>query len=109
MVRPGAERAVSRPDGRAVEQSLTSNADSMMGCMSASSLVHALTDSDGDDKGIIPLTTAELFRRIQQQADQDPGLASAVEVSCIEIYNERSDPLTLCTIRHPGGLTDQSP
>ncbi|BEI81426.1 hypothetical protein CcaverHIS002_0205860 [Cutaneotrichosporon cavernicola] len=43
----------------------------------------------GRDKGIIPLSTSELFRRVEQQASNDPNLTYTVEVSYIEIYNEK--------------------
>ncbi|GMK54644.1 hypothetical protein CspeluHIS016_0112300 [Cutaneotrichosporon spelunceum] len=43
----------------------------------------------GRDKGIIPLSTSELFRRVEQQASHDPNLTYTVEVSYIEIYNEK--------------------
>lgn len=43
---------------------------------------------DGADKGIIPLTCSELFSRIEQKKS-DPHINFAVEVSYIEIYNEK--------------------
>jgi kinesin family protein 1 len=43
----------------------------------------------GVDKGIIPLTTAELFQRVTQKQAQDPKVSYTVEVSYIEIYNEK--------------------
>ncbi|KAF8334965.1 uncharacterized protein EI90DRAFT_3280114 [Cantharellus anzutake] len=43
----------------------------------------------GADKGIIPLTCEELFRRVEEQTSADPNLAFTVEVSYIEIYNEK--------------------
>ncbi|WVQ85942.1 hypothetical protein IAT38_008110 [Cryptococcus sp. DSM 104549] len=43
----------------------------------------------GADKGIIPLTTSELFRRVEERTAQDPNLSYTVEVSYIEIYNEK--------------------
>jgi kinesin family protein 1 len=46
--------------------------------------------ADGADKGIIPLTTSELFRRVEERSAQDPKLSYIVEVSYIEIYNEKS-------------------
>ena len=44
---------------------------------------------DGADKGIIPLTTSELFRRVEERSTSDPKLSYTVEVSYIEIYNEK--------------------
>ncbi|GBC07139.1 hypothetical protein RclHR1_07290001, partial [Rhizophagus clarus] len=41
----------------------------------------------GEDKGIIPLTCFELFKRINN--NQDPELTYQVQVSYIEIYNEQ--------------------
>ncbi|CAB5354698.1 unnamed protein product [Rhizophagus irregularis] len=41
----------------------------------------------GEEKGIIPLTCCELFNRINN--NQDPNLTYQVQVSYIEIYNER--------------------
>ncbi|KAL7422898.1 hypothetical protein Q5752_002195 [Cryptotrichosporon argae] len=43
----------------------------------------------GADKGIIPLTTSELFRRVEQRSAADPNLSYSVEVSYMEIYNEK--------------------
>ncbi|WVW80817.1 hypothetical protein I302_102806 [Kwoniella bestiolae CBS 10118] len=45
--------------------------------------------SYGADKGIIPLTTSELFRRVEQRSEKDSALSYTVEVSYIEIYNEK--------------------
>lgn len=44
---------------------------------------------DGADKGIIPLTCSELFTRVEQKKAQDPNINFTVEVSYIEIYNEK--------------------
>ena len=44
--------------------------------------------TDGADKGIIPLTCSELFSRIEQKKS-DPNVSFTVEVSYIEIYNEK--------------------
>nr|XP_019007917.1 kinesin [Kwoniella pini CBS 10737]OCF46698.1 kinesin [Kwoniella pini CBS 10737] len=41
------------------------------------------------DKGIIPLTTSELFSRVESRSETDPNLSYTVEVSYIEIYNEK--------------------
>ncbi|CAG8830094.1 21834_t:CDS:2, partial [Racocetra persica] len=41
----------------------------------------------GEDKGIIPLTCCELFNRINR--NQDTSVTYQVQVSYIEIYNER--------------------
>lgn len=41
----------------------------------------------GEDRGIIPLSCHELFRRIE--ANKDPTLSYRVEVSYMEIYCER--------------------
>ncbi|ELU38361.1 kinesin-like protein [Rhizoctonia solani AG-1 IA] len=43
----------------------------------------------GADKGIIPLTCSELFARIDRQRAGDPHVNFVVEVSYIEIYNEK--------------------
>ncbi|KJA21710.1 hypothetical protein HYPSUDRAFT_41858 [Hypholoma sublateritium FD-334 SS-4] len=43
----------------------------------------------GADKGIIPLTCLELFQRVEGKSAQDPTLSFTVEVSYIEIYNEK--------------------
>ena len=44
---------------------------------------------DGADKGIIPLTCLELFQRVESKSAQDSTLSFTVEVSYIEIYNEK--------------------
>ncbi|RHZ59964.1 hypothetical protein Glove_360g45 [Diversispora epigaea] len=41
----------------------------------------------GEDKGIIPLTCCELFNRVKRNTD--PEVTHQVQVSYIEIYNER--------------------
>ncbi|KZT20641.1 kinesin-like protein [Neolentinus lepideus HHB14362 ss-1] len=43
----------------------------------------------GADKGIIPLTCCELFNRVEQKKAQDTNVNFQVEVSYIEIYNEK--------------------
>ncbi|KAH9894077.1 kinesin-domain-containing protein [Cubamyces lactineus] len=43
----------------------------------------------GPDKGIIPLTCSELFARVEAKKAQDPHINFTVEVSYIEIYNEK--------------------
>ncbi|WVF68191.1 hypothetical protein IAT40_002956 [Kwoniella sp. CBS 6097] len=43
----------------------------------------------GPEKGIIPLTTSELFRRVEERTAKETSLSYTVEVSYIEIYNER--------------------
>ncbi|KAH7888140.1 hypothetical protein F5I97DRAFT_2014620, partial [Phlebopus sp. FC_14] len=43
----------------------------------------------GPDKGIIPLTCSELFVRVEQKKEGDPNISFTVEVSYIEIYNEK--------------------
>ncbi|PPQ81085.1 hypothetical protein CVT25_014548 [Psilocybe cyanescens] len=43
----------------------------------------------GADKGIIPLTCSELFERVNYKKAQDTNLNFTVEVSYIEIYNEK--------------------
>ncbi|TDL29083.1 kinesin-domain-containing protein [Rickenella mellea] len=43
----------------------------------------------GPDKGIIPLTCAELFKRVEEKSGDDPNVSFTVEVSYIEIYNEK--------------------
>jgi len=45
--------------------------------------------SDGADKGVIPLVTEELFNRINQKMKTDPAVEFRVEVSYMEIYNEK--------------------
>ncbi|KAG6819457.1 hypothetical protein H0H93_011627, partial [Arthromyces matolae] len=43
----------------------------------------------GADKGIIPLTCQELFTRVNSKTEADSNLSFTVEVSYIEIYNEK--------------------
>ncbi|KAF8966416.1 kinesin-like protein [Flammula alnicola] len=43
----------------------------------------------GADKGIIPLTCSELFERVKDKKANDPNINFTVEVSYIEIYNEK--------------------
>ncbi|KIY73283.1 kinesin-domain-containing protein [Cylindrobasidium torrendii FP15055 ss-10] len=43
----------------------------------------------GPDKGIIPLTCSELFVRVNKKSAADPNVSFVVEVSYIEIYNEK--------------------
>lgn len=43
----------------------------------------------GPDKGIIPLTCSELFVRVEDKKAADPNVNFTVEVSYIEIYNEK--------------------
>ncbi|KAG6885494.1 hypothetical protein C0993_001101 [Termitomyces sp. T159_Od127] len=43
----------------------------------------------GADKGIIPLTCQELFARVDSKRGADSNLSFTVEVSYIEIYNEK--------------------
>ncbi|CCM05667.1 uncharacterized protein FIBRA_07897 [Fibroporia radiculosa] len=43
----------------------------------------------GADKGIIPLTCSELFTRVDDKKAADPHINFTVEVSYIEIYNEK--------------------
>ncbi|KAF9004702.1 kinesin-like protein [Cyathus striatus] len=43
----------------------------------------------GPDKGIIPLTCSELFERVKLKKAEDSNLNFTVEVSYIEIYNEK--------------------
>ncbi|KAI5122123.1 hypothetical protein M0805_000771 [Coniferiporia weirii] len=43
----------------------------------------------GADKGIIPLTCSELFVRVGDKMSADPNVTFTVEVSYIEIYNEK--------------------
>ncbi|KAA1125097.1 kinesin-like protein Klp8 [Puccinia graminis f. sp. tritici] len=43
----------------------------------------------GQDRGIIPLTCSALFDRIQEKKVTDPAVCYTVEVSFMEIYNER--------------------
>lgn len=44
-----------------------------------------VTKIDGADKGIIPLTCAELFDRVVKKGAQDSNLSFTVEVSYIEV------------------------
>ncbi|KIM23110.1 hypothetical protein M408DRAFT_28126 [Serendipita vermifera MAFF 305830] len=46
-------------------------------------------DAHGADKGIIPFTCEELFRRLDEKRDADSSVDFRVEVSYIEIYNEK--------------------
>lgn len=41
--------------------------------------------TDGADKGIIPLTCEELFRRLDEKRSADPETEFRVEVSFIEV------------------------
>ncbi|KAK0447936.1 kinesin-like protein [Armillaria borealis] len=43
----------------------------------------------GPDKGITPLTCSELFDRVESKKRADPNVQFTVEVSYIEIYNEK--------------------
>ncbi|KAL6297972.1 kinesin-domain-containing protein [Sparassis latifolia] len=43
----------------------------------------------GADKGIIPLTCSELFVRVEEKKGANPNTHFTVEVSYIEIYNEK--------------------
>ncbi|KAI7938110.1 hypothetical protein MJO28_015030 [Puccinia striiformis f. sp. tritici] len=43
----------------------------------------------GQDRGIIPLTCSALFDRIEDKKVTDPAVSYTVEVSFMEIYNER--------------------
>jgi hypothetical protein len=45
--------------------------------------------SDGSDKGVIPLVTEALFEKIHQKTVADPAMEYRVEVSYMEIYNEK--------------------
>lgn len=80
-----------------VSTPLTRSHDSGKSCKSPRSAVwHAvsanLLDSMmgyGADKGIIPLTTSELFHRVESRSASDTDLSYTVEVSYIEIYNEK--------------------
>ncbi|KIS00395.1 kinesin [Cryptococcus deuterogattii 2001/935-1] len=59
-------------------------------CIFASkNIVKMGKQEDGAEKGIIPLTTSELFRRIEARMGSDLNLSYTVEVSYIEIYNEK--------------------
>lgn len=42
-----------------------------------------------ENKGLIPLTCSQLFEDVQSKMDADPNLHISVEVSYIEIYNEK--------------------
>jgi kinesin family protein 1 len=54
------------------------------------------------DKGIIPLACAEMFNRINSQ--KDPNVSYKVEVSYMEIYNEKVNDLLNPKNNKPGGL-----
>lgn len=54
------------------------------------------------DKGIIPLVCAEMFNRISSH--KDPDVAYKVEVSYMEIYNEKVNDLLNPKNNRPGGL-----
>ena len=58
---------------------------------SGSRLKHEDEDDESEktDKGIIPLTCSELFSRVEQKKAADPHINFTVEVSYIEIYNEK--------------------
>jgi len=43
----------------------------------------------GDQVGLIPRTCNELFNRIKSSTDADPALSFRIEVSYMEIYNEK--------------------
>lgn len=43
----------------------------------------------GQDRGIIPLTCSALFDRIEEKLTTEPNVTYTVEVSFMEIYNER--------------------
>ncbi|KIR72736.1 kinesin [Cryptococcus deuterogattii CA1014] len=59
-------------------------------CIFASKIIVKMgKQEDGAEKGIIPLTTSELFRRIEARMSSDLNLSYTVEVSYIEIYNEK--------------------
>ncbi|THH18020.1 hypothetical protein EW146_g2885 [Bondarzewia mesenterica] len=49
----------------------------------------AYGQTDGLDKGIIPQTCSELFVRVKDKKARDPHCDFTVEVSYIEIYNEK--------------------
>jgi kinesin family member 1 len=51
--------------------------------------------TDGQDKGIIPLTTEELFRRIEEKKITEPHIQYRLEVSYMEIYNEKGSGLVI--------------
>jgi kinesin family protein 1 len=61
----------------------------MMGCTSCHRRPFLSDLVDGADKGIIPLTTSELFRRVETRSAAEKNLSYSVEVSYIEIYNEK--------------------
>ncbi|KAF9242944.1 hypothetical protein BU15DRAFT_86709 [Melanogaster broomeanus] len=60
----------------------------------------------GPDKGIIPLTCSELFVRVTHKKAQDPNVNFTVEVSYIEIYNEKVRDLL--NPKNTGNLRDLS-
>lgn len=43
----------------------------------------------GEEKGLIPLTTEQLFRTIEERKRTEPDLKLQVEASYLEIYNEK--------------------
>ena len=57
----------------------------------------------GANKGIVPISCEEIFKRISQ--NKDPSTHYEVEVSMLEIYNEKvQDLLVPISNRPPGGL-----
>ena len=60
----------------------------------------------GEDKGIIPLTCDELFKRIQR--NEEAHTTFGVEVSMLEIYNEQINDLLNPKNRPKGGLKIRS-
>jgi hypothetical protein len=57
------------------------------------------TQTDGPDKGIIPLTCSELFMRVEDKKADDPNVSFTVEVSYIEVRESFvSLPLLLLTV-----------
>ncbi len=65
----------------------------MMGCAFIStSLVATNGILDGADKGIIPLTCEELFRRLDEKRAADSNIDFRVEVSYIEVCKTSLSP-----------------
>jgi hypothetical protein len=56
---------------------------------SAENRILIILGADGPDKGIIPLTCMELFERVDKKRAADSAIQFIVEVSYIEIYNEK--------------------
>ncbi|KXN84211.1 hypothetical protein AN958_12864 [Leucoagaricus sp. SymC.cos] len=61
----------------------------ILACSGKSYSPHKTLPLDGPDKGIIPLTCSELFQRVSAKTAEDSNIKFTIEVSYIEIYNEK--------------------